>query len=147
MRQVAQRRVGIERLIEDSDAAAVGEAARAEAVDGKGHVSPGTQPIRDPGEMPGNANTAVQYDNRRERSAAVGRTAELRCQTGIRSRQIAVEILWRLSREVRKFDESAGRGSAGIEQRGQPDREQGYPESDPSIVTRELTGRGSDPVN
>jgi hypothetical protein len=67
----AQRCVGIERLIEDSDAAAVGVAARAEAVDGKRHVSPGTQPIGDPGEMPGNANTAVQYDNRRERSAAV----------------------------------------------------------------------------
>jgi hypothetical protein len=64
-------------LIEDSDVAAVGEAARAEAVDGKGHISPGTQPISDPGEMPGNANTAVQYDNRRERSTAVGRTAEL----------------------------------------------------------------------
>jgi hypothetical protein len=67
LRQVAPRRVGIEHLIEASDAATAGDAARAEAVDGKGHVPPGTQPIGDPGEMPGNANAAVQYDNRRER--------------------------------------------------------------------------------
>jgi hypothetical protein len=50
-----------------------GDAARAEAVDGKGHIPPGTQPIGDPHEMPGNANAAVQYDNRRERTTAVGR--------------------------------------------------------------------------
>jgi len=73
LRQVAQRRVGIERLLDASAAATAGDAARAEAVDGKGHVPPGTQPIGDPGEMPGNANAAVQYDNRRERTTAVGR--------------------------------------------------------------------------
>jgi hypothetical protein len=49
----------------------VGDAAdtRAEAVDSKGHVPPGTQPIGDYGGMPEHAVAAVQYDNRWERCA------------------------------------------------------------------------------
>ena len=68
--------------------------------------------------MSGKTNAAVQYDNRRERSAALGRTvaAKLCRQTGIRSRQIAAEIRRRVSREVRKLDEGTGRGGSGAEQ-------------------------------
>jgi hypothetical protein len=67
--------------------------------------------------MPGNANAAVQYDNRRERSlAAIVADAELRRQTGIRPRQIAAEARRRVSRKVRKLDQGTGRGSAGAEQ-------------------------------
>jgi len=68
--------------------------------------------------MPGNANAAVQYDHRRERSAAVGRTiaVELCRQTGMRSRQIATEVCRRVSRKVRKLDEGTGRDGAGTEQ-------------------------------
>jgi hypothetical protein len=67
--------------------------------------------------MPGNANAAVQYDNRRERPAAVGRTVavELCRQTGIRSRQIAGEMRWLLSREVRKLDQRPRPRPAGAE--------------------------------
>jgi hypothetical protein len=114
LRQVAQRRVGIERLIEASDAATAGDAARAEAVEGEGHIPPGTQPIGDAGEMPGNPNAAVQHDNRRERSAAVGRAAEL---SGNRSTsQRRAEGPLRLLRHCRKLSfpakRSIGRSNA-----------------------------------
>jgi hypothetical protein len=42
---------------------------------------------------------------------------------------------WRVFRKVRKFDQGAGRGGAGTEQRGKPDRKQGYPESGPHRAT------------
>jgi hypothetical protein len=116
LRQVAQRCVGIERLISAPDPTTLGIAARAEAVDGKHHIPPGTQSIGDPGEMPSHANATVQYNNRRERSAAVGTAFVEFCrQTGIRPRQIAEES-WRVFRKVRKFDQGAGRGGAGAEQ-------------------------------
>jgi len=87
--------------------------------------------------MPGKADAAVQYDNRREWPAAVGTTvaAKLCRQTGIRPRQIAGEMRWLLSREVWKLDQGTGRGGAGTEQRGKPDRQQGYPESEPHRAT------------
>ena len=117
LRKVVERGVGIECLIGQPSVATVGDAAdtRAEAVDGKGHVSPGTQPISDHGGMPEHAIAAVQYDNRRVGCAVVG-LAELCRQTGIRSRQIAAEVRWRVSREVGELDQGTGRGGADTEQ-------------------------------
>jgi hypothetical protein len=45
LRQVAQRCVGIERLISAPDAATVGDAARAEAVDGKHLIDQGAEKL------------------------------------------------------------------------------------------------------
>ena len=89
--------------------------SRAEAVDGKGYVPPGTQPIGYPGKMSSNANAAVQYDNGWEWSAAAGRTVTVKLcrETAIRSCQIAGEILRHVSRQVGKLDQSAGRGGYG----------------------------------
>src|SRR5262249_13562295 len=97
---------GIERLLDAPAAATAGDAARTEAVDGKSHVPPGTQPIGDPDVMPGNAGTAVQYNNRRQLSR----------QTGIRSRQVADKPRRRQSRKVWNCDQGVGRGGVGTEQ-------------------------------
>jgi hypothetical protein len=70
----------------------------------------------DHGGIPEHAVAAVQYDNRRERRAAVGKIAELCRQAGIRSRQIAAEVSRRVPREVGKLDQGTGRGCAGTEQ-------------------------------
>jgi hypothetical protein len=84
---------------------------RAEAIDSERHVPPGTQPIGDHGGIPEHAIAAVQYDNRRERRADVGRAAELCRQARIRSRQIAAEIRRRVSREIGKLDQGTERAA------------------------------------
>jgi hypothetical protein len=109
-------RVGIERLAQKPAAAGAGNAARAEAVDGEGDISPGGHPIGERRGVARKAGAAMQYDDRGIGSATVGRAAEHCRQTGIRSRQIAGESRWFLSRKVRKFDQGAGRGGAGTEQ-------------------------------
>ena len=71
--------------------------------------------------MPGDADAAVQYDDRRKRSlAAIVADAELRRQTGIRPRQIAAEIRRHVSRKVRKLDQGTGRGRPGPSNEASP---------------------------
>jgi hypothetical protein len=58
--------------------------------------------------------------SRAARRGAFGKIAELCRQAGITSRQIAAEIRRRVSREVGKLDQSAGRGSARASNEASP---------------------------
>jgi hypothetical protein len=76
-RQVAQRRVGIERLIRKQPAAAVaGDPARAETIDSKSHIPPGAYLIGDFRGVAGESAAAMQHNYRWIRSGANGMVAD-----------------------------------------------------------------------
>ena len=108
LRQITQRRVGVERLIREPAAAAAGDAARAEAVDRKTHITPRAQFIGYLRRVAGEAAAAMQHDNRRIGLGAVGIAAEQRRQAGVRPREIPAQLGRRLLRDAGEFDQTSG---------------------------------------
>jgi hypothetical protein len=96
-------------------AAAVGDAARPEAVDGQDHISPRSDPIADLRRVARKAATAVQHDDRGIATGLVRIAAEPRGQSGVRACQIPHQLRRCMIRKVGKFDQTAGPSGCSAE--------------------------------
>ena len=103
-RQIAQRGIGVERLIHKGAAVATAiYAAWPKSIDRQGHVPPPSEPIGDRRRVAGDAPAAMQHDDRRIGRGISLRRAEKRGQAGARPREIAYELFWLPTRKIRKL--------------------------------------------